>query len=117
MIFQTNTPTPAENIANNLTRNMEMSLRQRIMFRQQSWRSVWENTLATPDEILAALGTNAVKVLTASTIDAEWFVSLAAAMGISVNTIIDPKFLAIKAGWTLTPNNDGTVTAEFVENE
>lgn len=103
-------PTPAEQAAVSLTRGMDMELARRKMYRMQNWRLVWENPKATPQAILNALGTDAVKVLTASTVDAGWFTSLATALGVPVSTFIDPKYLTVKAGWDVTPNQDGSVT-------
>lgn len=104
------TLTVAEQTASQLKNTMDMEIRRRVMFRKQAWSSVWENSRATPQEIMTALGTNAVKVLAASTVDAGWFTALATTTGKPVSDFIDPKYLAIKAGWTVTPNQNGSVT-------
>lgn len=102
--------TIASQISEQLTASMDMEIKRRNMFRTQGWKNVWENPRATPQEIMAALGQNAVKVLTASTVDAGWFTALASATGKPVSDFINPKYLAVKEGWVITPNVDGSVT-------
>ncbi len=109
--------TPAERTAETLALQMDQELARRVRFRQQAWVAFWANpsATATPQAILSALGTKAVKMLTVSAADAAWFTGLAQSLGQPVSTLIDPKYLAPKAGWTITPHQDGTATAVGVE--
>lgn len=112
-LFAQATITPAAQVASRLTSGMDMELRRRVMFRIQGWQSVWENPKCTPTEVLAALGTDAVKVLTASSVDSTWFTNLATATGKPIADFIDPKYLSAKAGWTVSPHQDGSATATY----
>ena len=90
---------------------MNAEIDRRIAVRKESWTAFWENPQATPQEILEALGTQAVTALTASSVDAGWFRSLAASMGKDVAEFIPEQYLDLKSGWKVTLNPDGTATA------
>lgn len=112
MLFTEPSPeSAASQIARGLTATMSAEIERRIAVREQSWSAFWENSQATPQEILSALGNQAATALTASSVDAGWFVSLAAATGKDVSEFIDPKFLELKDGWQVTMDEDGTATA------
>ncbi len=67
---------------------------------QGSYNLVWTNPNATPDKIVTAMGTDAVKLFTLSAALAQLLTS-AGATGIP---------LTMPAGWTFTANDDGSAT-------
>ena len=64
------------------------------------YNQMWNNTNATPDKIVAALGTNAVKLFTAADALATFLVA-EGVTGLSTG---------IPIGWTFTANADGSAT-------
>ncbi len=65
-----------------------------------SYNQVWNNPLATPPQIVAAMGTDAVKLFTLSAVLAQ-LLTTAGATGIP---------LTMPTGWSFVPNDDGSVT-------
>ena len=68
---------------------------------QMAYDTVWNNRLATPDKVVAALGTNAKAVFEHSAALVAFLTGLGL-IGFPV---------AIPAGWTLTVHEDGSMVA------
>ena len=68
---------------------------------QMSYNLVWNNKNASPDKVIAALGTSAVAVFAHAAATATFLTSLGAT-GFPT---------AIPAGWTLVSNADGSMVA------
>ena len=73
---------------------------------QQAYNQVWKNREATPDAVVAAMGTNALNVFTASAGLAGYLNSLGATPALPTTIVeINP---ATKAVWAFTPVLDGS---------
>ena len=112
--------TAAELAAESVLTGTNDSFTQRLATRRVLWETVWANPRegATPQAIVDAMGTNAVLIFTASTLDAQFFAALAAAMGTTVEDLVgvdNVQYLSMPPGWTATPNNDGTVSLSYTE--
>ena len=70
----------------------------------QSYNLVWDNSQATPDKIVAAMGTNANAIFIASAGLAAYLVSLGASVPLTM-----PK-KADGTAWNYVANSDGSVT-------
>jgi hypothetical protein len=70
---------------------------------------IWKNPKATPQEVIAALGTNAAAIFGLANLNIST-VSSAATLGGAAA----PAIPSIPAGWTLTPNSDGSITPTYV---
>jgi hypothetical protein len=66
---------------------------------------IWNNHNASPQEVLAALGTAAVAAFQLAALNQSTVVSAAAIAGVTPPTIP-----SVPTGWTVTPNSDGTVS-------
>jgi hypothetical protein len=100
-----NNPTPqqvptAERVANQIVNQTRMTFQQLVSVYNEGARSFWANPRATPQEVAAALGTNAAEVF-----------NLHAKIG---TLLAEVKPDAITAGQAVvgqfTVNADGTVT-------
>ncbi len=83
-------PSPAQVAAQQVQSLSLAGFRNLQQFGQQGFNLIWNNPSATPQEVFAALGTNA----SAATIGGA----------------TAPNMPSIPSGWTVTPNTDGTVT-------
>ena len=72
----------------------------------ENWKNIWENDDATPAEMLAAMGTDAVAIFTSS----AQFTQVIYDIGQSMNPVIslDSKYLSAK--FPYVAHADGTIT-------
>jgi hypothetical protein len=100
-LFQpTTTPIPIEQqIANAVLTKSNALFAHMIQFYNNNYQVVWNNPKATPDKIVASMGTNATKVF-----------EISAALGNFINSIQPNTVVAtMPAGWNFTANTDGSV--------
>ena len=96
----------AAQIAAQQVQNLSLSgFRSLQQFGQQGFNLIWNNANATPQEVMAALGTNAASVFALAALNNATIASAAGIGGVT-----PPSMPSIPTGWTITPNNDGTVT-------
>lgn len=101
------TPMPVAQTAANMLLSAGNQLYQQ-MLRQyiSSYNRVWHNPLATPDAIVAAMGTNANFLFTLSAGMAAYLVSAGAVDSDGIPTIP----VTMPSGWNYQANPDGSVT-------
>jgi hypothetical protein len=87
----------------NLSLNGFRNLQQ---FGQQGFNLIWNNNNATPQDVIAALGTNAASVFALAALNNSTIASAA-----SIGGVTPPNMPSVPTGWTIAPNVDGTVTA------
>ena len=92
-------PTSATDIAKQLAMYSQMAYRQLLDNYTRSYNLVWHNPTFTPDQVVAALGTSAVKLFTLSALTAQ----LLAAAGATAIPLTMP------AGWNYQAHDDGSV--------
>jgi len=95
-----NTPqiAPETRAANQVIMSASQLAQMMVNSYTTAYNQVWKNPAATPDKIVAALGTNAVKLFTA----ADALATYLAAEGVT------GLLVGIPAGWVYTPNTDGS---------
>jgi hypothetical protein len=98
-------PSPAQVAAQQVQSLSLAGFRNLQQFGQQGFNLIWNNPSATPQEVFAALGTNAAAVLQLATLNNSTIASAATIGGATA-----PNMPSIPSGWTVTPNTDGTVT-------
>jgi hypothetical protein len=98
-------PTPAQ-VAAQQVQNLSLSgFRNLQQFGQQGFNLIWNNKNATPQEVIAALGTNAAAVFGLATLNNSTIASAATIGGAPA-----PTMPSIPAGYTVTFNADGSAT-------
>jgi hypothetical protein len=104
-------PTPrstAEIIAENMLAGLNATLSQRIDDHRKSFRAFW-NSPATPDEILAAMGANAGKLLAAAGENVEHIATLAAIAGKTLHDFLAPENYVPRRAITIAEDGTGTL--------
>ena len=89
----------ANRTAIQIVKNSNQLFQQLVSQYQQAYNNVWNNPGATPDTIVAALGTNAQKIFMASAGLAAYLNSLGAGV-----------VATMPSGWNYVANTDGSVT-------
>jgi hypothetical protein len=98
--FNVSSPTPDVAAATQVKVAGNQLFQMMLRSYQSNYNLVWANPNATPDTIVAAMGTDAVKLFALSAALAQLLTSAGAA-GIP---------LTMPAGWTFAPNADGSAT-------
>ena len=99
-----NQQTPAQQAVAYLKANLTRSLLTLLQEFKVSTTLVWKNPRATPDQIMAELGIDAVKSFELSNDLVTFFNKWASEAG------IDPIVKVVPDGWSYVLNQDGTVT-------
>jgi len=92
---------PAQQAANQVFASGRQLANLMVNTYVNSYRAVWNNPNATPQQVIAAMGTGAAAVFAHSAAIAAFLVSQGAP-GIPTTA---------PTGWTVVSNSDGTVTA------
>lgn len=100
-------PTPAQRSALSILAQVNSAAGQAVERHQRLYSAFWDAE-ATPDEILAEMGTNAATMLAAAAESARHLSSLAAIAGLSVDDLISPAFVEPRRAFQV--NADGTAT-------
>lgn len=100
----------AESIAQSELARVNALLESRINSHKQRFAAFWANPQASPDEILAAMGTNAVLWLQAASESAGHIARLAAIVGQTLDDFLPPEFYAPRRPFVI--GQDGSVTLE-----
>jgi len=102
-------PPVAERIAADMLRTIDEECRRRIGNHSDWWSAIWESTEATPEEIIAAMGTSAALFFTIASVNKQQIATVAqvlkkttAELGVPDKCMGTPK--------TVTLNSDGTAT-------
>jgi hypothetical protein len=82
---------------------------RRVMFVKRGYDLVWNNRNATPEQIIEAMGTDAVAMFTNHGNEQIALATLAGQNGLTYTP------LAVPAEYTLTPNQDGSISVVKVE--
>jgi|GEM_PF-2865253 len=100
---------PAQIVADTLVDGVNSGLQDRIARFRNLWETLWENPRATPPEILAALGTNGVRVFQAAGAARADLDAIAAIAGTTTEALLgDAKYLTPKLPVVFSA--DGTVS-------
>lgn len=91
---------------------MNSELTHRVKFRQLAWEHIWQNSRGSAEEILAEIGTKGALLFQVSALEGQFFETLSQLTGKPVSDYIDPKYLSVPEGVTVTLNQDGTVTVQ-----
>jgi cell division septum initiation protein DivIVA len=83
-------------------------LRQSIQTIKSNWENIWENTSATPTEMMAAMGKEAVSIFQSSAEYTQTIYNIGQTMEPIIT--IDAKYLSAK--FPYTANEDGSITLE-----
>jgi hypothetical protein len=104
-IFTNPTRTPAQVAAQQI---LHIAKQQYLLLSRngiQAYNLIWKNRIATPQEVVAALGTNAATVFGLADLYASTVQNAAKLDGST-----PPSLPAVPSGYTVTINKDGTVT-------
>ena len=98
--------------AKSILRNGNSRLRRMVDEYVQDYNNVWANKSATPDKIIAALGTQGQAVFTKAAATAQYLVAMGAVDQTGKPTIptTSPVDATGKCVWNITDNADGSVT-------
>jgi hypothetical protein len=99
------TISPEQTAANGICRRGVMQFKRLTQYYLHEYAQVWSNPAATPDKIIAAMGTNAQQIFAASAGLGAYLASL----GASVPTA-SPKDAAGNFLWNFQMNADGSIT-------
>lgn len=99
---------PATQVAKIITDEMNQEFDQRILLHRRLFTLFWRNSEATPDQIAAALGNQAVRLFQLSRENIEHIDRLATLLGKDVADYIPAEDRIPPR--TVTPHADGTVT-------
>ena len=104
-------PLPAaQAIAQSELARVNQLLSDRTSAHKERFAAFWDNSQATPDEILAAMGTNAVLWLQAASESAGHIARLAAIVGKTLDDFLSPEFYVPRRAFVI--GQDGSVTLE-----
>ena len=106
---KTETPVaPDKQAAQQILRQARSLLQLILSHHKQGFRQVWDNPRATPEEVVAALGTDAAEVFALS---GQLSTLLAAAVGNDMKKIIELGIpVGVPENYTYKVNEDGTLT-------
>jgi hypothetical protein len=106
----TNQPPAAQRIALSLLEKINGQLDQRVQAHKGMWSDFWQNNDATPEEILAAMGTNAHLLLGSATESVRHINEVASLAGKTAADFLEPEEIAGLR--PMVANEDGTVTLQ-----
>jgi hypothetical protein len=106
---KTETPVaPDKQAAQQILRQARSLFQLILSHHKQGFRQVWDNPRATPEEVVAALGTDAAEVFALS---GQLSTLLAAAVGNDMKKIIELGIpVGVPENYTYKVNEDGTLT-------
>jgi hypothetical protein len=102
-------PPVAERIAADMLRLVDAECRRRIGNHADWWSAVWESTEATPEEIIAAMGTSAALFFTIASVNKQQIATVAHVLGKTTAELGVPD-KCMSTPKTVTLNSDGTAT-------
>ena len=97
--------TPAQQAANNLRQIVVQLFGYLGQGGLAGYNLIWNNRNATPQQVIAALGTDAAAVFQFAELNVNTVGSAA-----TIGGVTPPTLPPIPAGWTLAPNEDGSMT-------
>jgi hypothetical protein len=103
------TPPVAERIAADMLRIIDGECRRRIGNQSDWWSAIWESAEATPEEIIAAMGTSAKLFFTIASINKQQIATVAQVLGKTTAELGLPD-KCMSTPKTVTLNSDGTAT-------
>lgn len=104
----TDQPAPDKMAAQQILRQARSLFQLILTHHKQGYRMVWNNPRATPEEVIAALGTDAVEVFSLSS---QLGTLLAAAVGNDMKKIVEHGIpTGVPEGYSYKANEDGTIT-------
>lgn len=102
-------PPVAERIAADMLRLVDAECRRRIGDHVDWWSAVWESTEATPEEIIAAMGTSAALFFTIASVNKQQIATVAHVLGKTTAELGVPD-KCMGTPKTVKLNSDGTAT-------
>jgi hypothetical protein len=106
----TNQPPAAQRIALSLLEKINGQLESRVQAHKGMWSDFWQNNDATPEEILAAMGTNAHLMLGSAIESVRHIDEVAKLAGKTAADFLEPE--EINGLRPMVANPDGTVTLQ-----
>jgi hypothetical protein len=103
------TPPVEERIAADMLRLVDAECRRRIGDHADWWSALWESEEATPEEIVAAMGTSAALFFTIASVNKQQIATVAKVLGKSTAELGVPD-KCMGTPKTVTLNPDGTAT-------
>ena len=100
-------PPVAERIAADMLRLVDSECRRRIGNHADWWSAVWESQEATPEEIIAAMGTSAALFFTIASVNKQQIATVAHVLGKTTAELGVPD-KCMGTPKTVTLNPDGT---------
>ena len=112
-----NIPTPdpkpeAQIIADDMLAKLNANMGERVHAHQTMYRAFWSSSV-TPDEIIAAMGTNAGTLLGLASASVAHLATLAAIAGKSLHDFIQPSQYLPKREIIIAPDGTGTIAEKF----
>jgi hypothetical protein len=105
MSILVNNQTPAQLAAAQLTNIIKQAFFMLGQSGNSGYNLIWKNPKATPQEVIAALGTNALLIFQLANLNIQTVTQAATLAGTT-----PPVIPSVPDGWTLTPNSDGSMT-------
>lgn len=102
-------PPVAERIAADMLRNVNVECLRRIGNHRDWWSAIWESPEATPQEIIAAMGTSAALFFTIASVNKQQIATVAAVLKKTTADLGVPD-KCMGTPMTVTLNPDGTAT-------
>lgn len=102
-------PPVAERIAADMLRSVEAECVRRVGQHVDWWKAVWESSEATPEEIIAAMGSSAALFFTIASVNKHQIATVAKVLGKSTAELGVPD-KCMTTPQTVTLNPDGTAT-------
>jgi hypothetical protein len=102
-------PPVAERIAADMLRLVDAECRRRIGNHADWWAAVWESTEATPEEIIAAMGSSAALFFTIASVNKQQIATVAQVLGKTTAELGVPD-KCMGTPKTVTLHQDGTAT-------
>lgn len=106
----TNEPPAAQRIALELLGKINAQIDSRVQAHKGMWSDFWQNNAATPEEILAGMGTNAHLMLGSAIESVRHIDEVAKLAGKSAADFLEPE--EINGLRPMVANPDGTVTLQ-----
>lgn len=106
----TTKPPAAQRIALSLLEKINGQLDQRVQTHKGMWSDFWQNSDATPEEIIAAMGTNAHLMLGSAIESVRHIDEVAKLAGKTAADFLEPE--EINGLRPMVANPDGTVTLQ-----
>jgi hypothetical protein len=102
-------PPVAERIAADMLRRVDAECRRRIGDHADWWSAVWESEEATPEQIIAAMGTSAALFFTIASVNKQQIATVAQVLGKTTAELGVPD-KCMGTPKTVTLHSDGTAT-------